>query len=61
MNDPGGRVDDGPSSRNVQNWAGQNIRNIDNLIAGKQCPDQNSDSIGVDLKVNSFVELQHVC
>jgi len=26
-----------------------------------QCTDQNSDSDSVDLKVNIFVELQHVC
>jgi hypothetical protein len=26
-----------------------------------QCPDQNSDPDSLDLKVNIFVELQHVC
>ena len=30
-------------------------------VGAGQCTDQNSDSINLDLKVNIFVELQHVC
>ena len=30
-------------------------------VAGCQCPDQNSKSDSLDLKVNIFVELQHFC